>query len=155
MSNFEEKLSFHGQRLLNRRNFLGQTGLALGGLGLSQLLASDDPLKFSGQGPIRPVIDPSNPYGARGAHFPGAAKQVLMIYCPGAVSHVDTFDYKPDLFKYHGQKPPGMPAVTFEGPTGNIAKPFWDFKPRGQTGKYVSDLVPHLAKQTDDFCFFH
>ena len=156
MSHFEEKLSFHGQRLLSRRNFLGQAGLALGGLSLSQLLASDNLMNFSAAGgPIRPIIDPRNPYGMRPPHFPAAAKKVLMIYCPGAVSHVDTFDYKPDLFKYHGQKPPGMPAVTFEGPTGNIAQPFWDFKPRGQTGKYVSELVPHLAKQTDDFCFFH
>jgi hypothetical protein len=83
------------------------------------------------------------------------AKQVLVIYCPGAVSHVDTFDYKPDLEQFHGQKPPGIPAVTFEGPTGNIAKPFWKFRPRGETGKMVSDLLPHLAKQTDDFCFVH
>ena len=37
----------------------------------------------------------------------------------------------------------------------NIAKPFWDFKPRGETGKMVSDLLPNLANQVDDFCFFH
>ena len=83
------------------------------------------------------------------------AKQVLVIYCPGAVSHVDTFDYKPDLYKLHGKKPPGIPAVTFEGPTGNIAKPFWDFKPRGESGKMVSDLLPNLGGMVDDFCFVH
>ena len=55
----------------------------------------------------------------------------------------------------HGKKPPGIPEVTFEGPSGNIAKPFWDFKPRGETGKMVSDLLPNLAKQVDDFCFLH
>ena len=57
--------------------------------------------------------------------------------------------------KFHGQKPPGIPDVTFEGPTGNIAKPFWKFRPRGETGKMVSDLLPHLAEQTDEFCFVH
>ena len=78
-----------------------------------------------------------------------------MIYCPGAVSHVDTFDYKPELVKYHGQKPPGIPAVTFEGPTGNIAKPFWNFKPRGESGKMISELLPNMAELADEFCFIH
>ncbi len=71
------------------------------------------------------------------------------------MSHVDTFDYKPELIKFHGQKPPGMPAVTFEGPSGNIAKPFWDFKPRGKSGKMVSDLLPNLGGLVDDFSFIH
>ena len=75
--------------------------------------------------------------------------------CPGAVSSVDTFDYKPALAKFHGQKPPGIPAVTFEGPSGNIAKPFWDFKPRGQSGKMTSELLPNLGALADDFCFLH
>ena len=103
----------------------------------------------------RPKIDPDNPYSSRDPHFDPPAKQVLVIFCPGAVSHVDTFDYKPELVKYHGQKPPGIPAVTFEGPSGNIAKPFWDFKPRGQSGKMISDLVPKLGELADDFCFLH
>lgn len=102
-----------------------------------------------------PKIDPDNPYAPRPAHFDMPAKQVLVIFCPGAVSHVDTFDYKPALAQLHGQKPPGIPDVTFEGPTGNIAKPFWEFRPRGETGKMVSDLLPHLAEMVDDFCFFH
>lgn len=137
------------------------TGFSLGALGLAQLLgkdgllASDDPTSFSGKAPIRPDINPDQPYAPRDAHFKGAAKQVLVIFCPGAVSHVDTFDYKPELIKYHGQKPPGLPAVTFEGPSGNIAKPFWDFKPRGQTGKMTSELLPNLGALADDFCFMH
>ncbi len=155
MNNPEEKISFHGRRLLSRRHFLGQAGLAMGALSLTQLLAEDNPMHFGGKTPIRPDIDPKHPYAPRPPHFPSIAKQVLVIYCPGAVSHVDTFDYKPALFKYHGQKPPGIPEVTFEGPTGNIAKPFWEFKPRGQTGKMASDLLPHLAEQVDDFCFIH
>jgi hypothetical protein len=161
MNNYEERISPIGKSLLNRRGFMKNTGFSLGALGLAQLLgkdgllASDDPTSFSGKAPIRPDINPDQPYAPRDAHFKGAAKQVLVIFCPGAVSHVDTFDYKPELIKYHGQKPPGLPAVTFEGPSGNIAKPFWDFKPRGQTGKMTSELLPNLGALADDFCFMH
>ncbi len=159
MSN-PERLSPNGRRLLDRRSFLGTAGLSTAGLALTSLLDGDgllakDTEAFSGKTPIRPDIDPNNPYAPRKPHFDTPAKQVLVIYLPGAVSHVDTFDYKPALTELHGQKPPGIPEVTFEGPTGNIAKPFWEFKPRGETGKMVSDLLPNLAQQVDDFCFIH
>ncbi len=156
-----EQLSLHGRRLLDRRSFIGTAGLSAAGLALANmlnadgLLAKEAPKTVSGTAPIRPDIDPNNPYAARKGHFEVPAKQVLVIYCPGAVSHVDTFDYKPALTKRHGQKPPGLPAVTFEGPSGNIAKPFWEFKPQGETGKMVSELLPNLARQVDDFCFLH
>ena len=151
-----ERISPIGRRLLDRRGFLGQSGMTMGALALAQLLSLDRLLaEESRKGPIRPEINQSNPYAARSPHFEMPARQVLVIYCPGAVSHVDTFDYKPDLYKLEGQKPPGIPSVTFEGPSGNIAKPFWDFKPRGQTGKMVSDLLPNLAEMVDEFCFIH
>ena len=160
--NRPEHLSPVGRALLNRRGFLQQAGMGLGGIGLAKLLAAEgllaapvDPSAFTGKKPVRPNIDPDHPYAPRAPHFAAAAEQVLVIYCPGAVSHVDTFDYKPDLVKFHGQKPPGIPAVTFEGPTGDIAKPFWDFKPRGKSGKMTSDLLPHLGELVDDFCFIH
>ncbi|MDI1315637.1 DUF1501 domain-containing protein [Prosthecobacter sp.] len=157
-----EHLSPLGRSLLNRRGFLHQTGMAMGGIGLASLLAdqgllaaTENPAEFSGKPSIRPQIDPDNPYLPRPAHFESKAKQVLVIFCPGAVSHVDTFDYKPKLAKFHGKRPPGIPEVTFEGPTGSIAKPFWDFKPRGQSGKMTSDLLPKLGALADDFCFIH
>ena len=156
-----DNISILGRKLLDRRHFLKQTTGVMGGLGLSDLMLRDaycvneNTKNFSGKEPIRPNIDPDKPYLSRNSHFPSKAKQVLVIYCPGAVSHVDTFDYKPDLKKYHVKKPPGVPAVTFEGPTGNIAKPFWDFKPRGQSGKMTSELLPHLGSLVDDFCFIH
>ena len=158
--NNAEQLSNRGRRLLDRRSFLHTAGLSTTGLALAGMLDADgllaeDPKTVGGKIPIRPNLDPNKPYAPRKPHFDVAAKQVLVIYCPGAVSHVDTFDYKPALAKLHGKKPPGIPAVTFEGPTGNIAKPFWKFKPRGETGKMVSDLLPHLAQHVDDFCFFH
>ncbi len=155
-----ERISTLGRSLLDRRGFLRNTGMSMGGLALTQLLAEDGLLAsetktVSGTAPIRPDFDPANPYAPRKPHFESAAKQVLVIYCPGAVSHVDTFDYKPALFKMDGKTSPIIPAVTFAGQPGNIAKPFWDFKPRGESGKMVSDLLPHLAKHVDDFCFFH
>ena len=143
------------RHLLDRRNFLRTTGGAFGGLGLVHLLASESAADLTGRASIRPQIDPDRPYAPRPSHFAMPAKRVLVVFCPGAVSHVDTFDYKPMLAKLHGQKPPQIPAVTFEGPSGNIAKPFWGFKPRGQSGKMVSDLLPHLAELADDFCFLH
>ena len=143
------------RHLLDRRNFLRTTGGAFGGLGLAHLLASESRADLTGKASIRPQIDPDRPYAPRPSHFPMPAKRVLVVFCPGAVSHVDTFDYKPMLAKLHGQKPPQIPAVTFEGPSGNIAKPFWGFKPRGESGKMVSDLLPHLAELADDFCFLH
>ncbi|MDF2377682.1 MAG: DUF1501 domain-containing protein [Verrucomicrobiales bacterium] len=155
--NEAESISPFGHRLLDRRHFLKNTAGAIGGLGLAQLLGAGDdaPAAFSGKLPIRPRFDPDNPYAPRAGHFDAAAKKVLVIYCPGAVSQVDTFDYKPDLYKFHGQKPPGLPAVTFEGASGNIAKSFWDFKPRGESGKMTSELLPNMGALADDFCFIH
>jgi hypothetical protein len=156
--NESEYLSRHGRRLLDRRSFMRHSGFSLGALGLASLLRGEEPdnrAASSEKPPIRPDIDPDRPYAPRGGHFPAAARQVLVVYCPGAVSHVDTFDYKPALTKLHGKKPPGLPAVTFEGPSGNIAKPFWEFKPRGESGKMTSELLPRLGALADDFCFVH
>jgi len=154
--NEAESISPFGQKLLDRRHFLKNTAGTLGGLGLAQLLAADNkPAEFSGKVPIRPNFDADNPYAPRQSHFNSSAKQVVVIYCPGAVSHVDTFDYKPALTKLHGQKASFIPEVTFEGPPGNVAKPFWEFKPRGESGKMTSELLPKLGGLADEFCFIH
>jgi len=160
MDNKAEYLSTHGRALLNRREFLRQSGMTMGAIGLAHLLAQDkllaaDEITVSGKTPIRPKIDPDNPYLPRASHYHAEAQQILIIYCPGAVSHLDTFDYKPELERFHGQKPPGVPAVTFEGPSGNIAKPFWEFRPRGNSGKMVSDLLPNMGGLVDDVSFVH
>lgn len=102
------------------------------------------------------MIDPSQPYAPRPPHFPAKAKRVVMLFCSGALSHVDTFDYKPELVKRHDTPMPGADGlVTFQGQQGNLIKPLWEFKPRGQSGKMVSDLVPHLAELADEMCFIH
>jgi hypothetical protein len=138
---------------LNRRDFLGHTATGLGGIALAHLLGREP---ASGATPIRPNIHPANPNAARTPHFEPRAKRVLMIFCSGAVSQVDTFDYKPELIKRHGQPMPGAEGlITFQGQQGNLTKSPWEFRPRGQSGKMVSDLVPHLGALVDEMCFIH
>jgi len=138
--------------LLNRRGFLGRTLSGLSSIALTQLLAQDKLLA----GPIGPRIDLGNPYAPRPPHFEPKAKRVLVIFCSGALSHVDTFDYKPELIKRHDTPMPGGAGlVTFQGANGNLIKPIADFKPRGQSGKMISDLLPNLAELADEMCFIH
>ena len=149
-----ESLSGPGRRLLDRRQFLTQASSALGSVALTHLLGSDDLLAR----PVPPagvIIDPARPYAPRGSHFPPKAKNVVVIFCAGAVSQLETWDYKPDLIKWDGKPMPGGPAVTFQGPAGNLARPQYAFQPRGQSGKWVSDLIPHLAALTDELAFVH
>jgi hypothetical protein len=145
--------------LLSRRGFLGHTGSGLGAIALTQLLHSQGLLAASpahGTGPLRPAIDPVRPHAARPPHFAPRAKNVLMIFCSGALSHMDTFDYKPELFKRHGQPMPGAAGlVTFQGENGDLAAPPWKFRPRGKCGKMTSDLLPRLGELVDDMCFVH
>jgi hypothetical protein len=147
-------LSHAGRHLLNRRDFLRWGGTGLGGIALATLLAEQRLLGASG--PWRPGIDPRTPHAPRPPHFEPKAKRVLMIFCSGAISHIDTFDYKPELIRLHDRPMPGAEGlITGQGMQGNVIKPLWDFKPRGQSGKMVSDLLPNLAELTDDMCFIH
>ena len=149
------KLSPHGQRLLRRRDFMRGGITTLGGISLIDLLAKQGAFAKTESQPWRPSINPARPFAPRQPHHDAKAEQMLIIFCAGAVSHLDSFDYKPELYQHHGKTPPNAPKVTFQGPIGNLAKPFWEFKPRGQTGKMVSDLFPNLAEMTDDMCFLH
>jgi hypothetical protein len=97
-----------------------------------------------------------NPLAPKKPHFPAKAKRVLQIVCPGAVSQMDTFEYKPELQKRHGQPMPGLTGVSsFQGGNGNLMGSPWGWKQYGQSGKWVSDLLPELATCVDDLCFIH
>ncbi|MCX7429682.1 MAG: DUF1501 domain-containing protein [Planctomycetia bacterium] len=148
-----EHLTASGRHMLHRRGFLGDSASALGSIALSSLLASEGLLASTGS--VGPAIDPAHPYAPRPPHFPGRAKNVLVIFCAGAVSQLETWDWKPELVKWDDKPMPGGPALTFQGPAGNLARPQYEFKPRGQTGKWVSELIPHLAELTDDIAFVH
>ncbi len=142
-------LSNSGRQFLNRRDFLGGAATGLSSIALLDLLAGDRLLAS------QPLIDPARPFAARPGHYSAKAKNVLVIFCAGAVSQLETWDYKPELIKFDGQPLKGGPAVTFQGPAGDLARPQYKFRQRGQTGKWVSDLIPHLAELTDDIAFIH
>ncbi|MDH3584660.1 MAG: DUF1501 domain-containing protein, partial [Phycisphaerae bacterium] len=154
MTTDPQNLTAAGRSLLDRRQFLRHTGTGLGTIALTHLLGRDRLL--AAEGPIRPRIDPARPYGARQSHFPPKARNILVIFCSGAVSHVDTWDYKPELIKRHDSPLPGDDkVVTFQGENGNLVRPKWTFRPRGQSGKMISDMLPNLAELADDLCFIH
>lgn len=141
--------------MLDRRQFLRYGGTGLSGVALAALLA-EERLPAAGKGPITPTWSPDHPYAPRKPHFPPRAKNILVIFCSGACAHLETWDYKPELFKRDGQPMPGADKlITFQGENGALAKPHWDFKPRGQSGKMISDMLPRLAGLADDFSFIH
>ena len=148
-------LSHNGRLLLDRRGFLGRAGTGLGGIAMVQLLHSQGILAADA-GPIRPQIDAAKPHAARKPHFTPKSRNVLVIFCSGACSHVDTWDYKPELIKRHGQPLPGSEKlVTFQGAQGNLTKSPYRFRPRGESGKMTSDLLPKLGALADEMCFIH
>ena len=150
--------------MLNRRSFLDHSATGLCHIALSAMLAEQGLLKadqnpaisISGKSPIRPDILPGRPFAARQPHFAARAKRVVVIFCAGACSQLDTFDYKPALIERHGQPLPGSDKlITFQGEQGNLTQSPWKFRPRGQSGKMISDLVPHIGAMADDICFLH
>ena len=150
-------LSRMGQQILARRDFLFDAATGISGLALAALLAREGRLTADdSKSPVRPNIRPEAPLAPRGSQYTPQASRVLMIFCSGAVSHVDTFDYKPELVKRDGQPLPGVDKlVTFQGENGNLVAPQWAFKPRGECGKMISDLLPNLAELADEMCFIH
>jgi hypothetical protein len=148
-------LSHAGRWLLDRRAFFRDAGTGLGGVALASLLAEGG-LLAADRTPIRPKVDPRHPLAPRPPHFAPKASRVLMIFCSGALSHLDTFDYKPELEKRDGKPLPGGDRlVTFQGANGDLARPRWKFRPRGRCGKMTSDLLPHLGGLADELCFIH
>ncbi|MCY2976140.1 MAG: DUF1501 domain-containing protein [Planctomycetota bacterium] len=122
-----------------RRGFLQQMTTGFTGVALAKLMS--DELAFA---------------SATEMHFEPKAKQVLQIFCPGAASHVDLWDHKPMLEKFHDTPMPGADSeVTFQGKNGNLMRSPWAFKPAGQSGKMVSSMLPNMARHVDDMAFIH
>ena len=89
-------------------------------------------------------------------HFAAKAKQVLQIFCPGAASHMDLWEHKPALERWHGKPLPGEENfVSFQGKNGNLMKSPWPFVPCGESGKRISSMLPHMARHVDDIAFVH
>ncbi|APZ92561.1 DUF1501 domain-containing protein [Fuerstiella marisgermanici] len=138
-----------------RREMLWQAGAGFTGLGLTALLDQDG---FLSQQSVAADAETAwtNPLAEKEPHFTPKAKNVIFFYCYGGPSHIDTFDYKPDMY--------GMDGKTIEVKTfgrgghknqGRIVEPRWKFKQYGECGKWVSDLFPHLGTCVDDISFIH
>lgn len=88
-------------------------------------------------------------------HFPPRAKRVIFLFMKGGPSHMDTFDYKPQLQKDDGKDLPfDKPRVQFAA-TGKLLASPWKFEHYGECGMQVSELFPHVAQCVDDMCFLH
>jgi hypothetical protein len=135
---------------MDRREFLWRAGGGLGGVALAYLLGMEGVLADSGTpGSGRPEF-----YG--GLHHRARAKRVVQLFMSGAASQVDTFDYKPELIKRHGQKfDPGGKVELFQSAPGVVTQSYWGWKRHGQSGRWVSDLLPHLASCADDMAFLY
>ncbi|MEZ6061679.1 MAG: DUF1501 domain-containing protein [Planctomycetaceae bacterium] len=95
------------------------------------------------------------PTAAAPFHFAARAKRVIFLFMKGGPSHMDTFDYKPQLQKDHGKPLPfDKPRVQF-APTNNLLGSPWRFRPHGESGIPVSTLFPNVAKCVDDICFLN
>ena len=127
----------------SRRYFLFTSACGFGGVALSWLLTNE----------ARAAITAS-PYAPRTPQFPARAKRVIHICALGGVSHLDTFDYKPELEKRHGQDA-GRSFDTFFGQPGKLLKSPFAFRRHGASGRWCSDLLPHLATCVDDLTFIH
>ena len=126
---------------MDRREFLSWAKDGLGATALASLLLRDGPARASVAGESTPPCP----------HFAPKATRAIHICLVGALSHVDSFDHKPELTKAHG-KPLGAsekPDVFF-GQVGLLRKSDWEFRRRGKSGLWVSDLFPHIGEVADE-----
>jgi len=130
------------ESILNRRHFLQRAGAGCGSVALLDLL--------SNQGLLGAESDRGNPLAPRTLHFPAKAKSVIWLFMEGAPSSVDMFDPKPELTKRDGQK---IQIDVFNGNPGPLLKSPFQFKQYGESGAWVCDKYPNVAKHVDDFAF--
>jgi hypothetical protein len=130
----------------SRREFLSASACGFGALAFSALAA---------RGAIADsATEPQAP------HFSPRAKRVIFLFMQGGVSQVDSFDYKPRLAEHDGQKMPfddaRQRANTGKGDSSQrVMKSPWKFAQHGDSGRFVSELFPNMARQVDDLCFLH
>jgi hypothetical protein len=128
----------------SRREFLRRAGGGLGLLALADLLHAEESRS-------------TNPLAPKKPHFPAKAKAVIWLFMNGGPSHVDTWDYKPELEKRDGQELPGFDPNTgfFNQQVGPLMKSPFRWRQHGQCGKWVSELFPHLSRHVDKMAFIH
>jgi len=132
--------------LLSRRHFLSNTAGGLGGVALAWLMSREQARANIARGTGLPF----------GTHHAPRAKRVVQIFCCGGVSHLDTFDYKPELDRMDGKALEGKGEnLGFFGQPGKLMKSVYPFRQHGRSGSWVSSLLPHIAGCVDDLCFIH
>ncbi|HEY1785112.1 MAG TPA: DUF1501 domain-containing protein, partial [Pirellulales bacterium] len=121
-----------------RRGFLQRTSMGFGWLALSGLANRWAAAETRAVGP----------------HFAPRAKHVIFLFMDGGVSHIDTFDPKPEVDKHHGESVNWQAGLLSQGtgPGRKWLKSPWEFQQRGQSGLWVSDLLPHIAGVADELC---
>lgn len=129
------------QIAFSRREMLGRCGMGMGLVGVAPLFGAEPP-------------DPAGALSQRPPHFEPKAKQVVHLFMNGGPSHVDTFDYKPALEKYHGKTAPAGNLRT-ERLTGGVMKSPFKFRQHGESGQWVSELFKHTAAHIDDIAVIH
>ena len=131
--------------MLSRRDALKSVGCGFGHLAL--------------QGLLQQQAMAGNPLAVKAGHHPAKAKRAVFIFMQGGPSHVDSFDYKPRLDREDGNMRSFDDARTFARTRSvvehRVMKSMWKFKQRGQSGKWCSELFPHIAAHADDLCFLH
>jgi hypothetical protein len=139
----------HVQRFTTRRELLRKSAIGFGNLALLSLLQDEAAAAARSQSRYQ------NPLAPKAPHFTPRAKRVIFLFMKGGPSHIDTFDYKPLLERDHGKPLPfEKPRVQF-APTNNLLKSPWSFKQYGESGSWVSELFPNVARHVDDLCFLH
>src|SRR5438067_1487506 len=138
----------HGPRwedsFLTRRQLLSRMGNGFAALGLAGVLGEE-----AARADVHKSAAAMAPMSPKPAGLPGKAKRVIFLFMNGGPSHVDTFDPKPMLTKYHGQPLPYTNLPT-ERKTGTCYKSPFQFKKYGQSGIEVSEIFPHIAENIDD-----
>jgi hypothetical protein len=136
-----------------RREFFWEAGAGFTSVALAGLLSRDG--FFAGSRAAAAEAPPqSNPLAPKAPHFTPKATSVIFLFMYGGPSHVDTFDYKPELFKLDGKT---IPVKTKgrggEKNEGRVVGPKWSFKQYGESGQWVSTLFPHLSGCVDQIAF--
>ena len=138
---------------LDRRDMLQRLGAGFGVLGLAGVLAEEGGLGTRVS--AAPLSATGSPLAPRAPHFAPRAKHVIQLFMPGGPSQVDTFDYKPEIRKYQGQRPAIVDRKSLRNTKNGLFPSPFGFKRYGECGKWVSDIFPRVGECVDDICFIH
>ena len=132
-------INMHETRAVTRRHFFGQAGMGFGAIALQQLMAKNGLAA-----------------GAKGMRIPAKAKSIIYLHMAGSPSQLELFENKPELTKFHGKDCPkeyleGKRFAFIKG-TPKMLGPVFDYKQHGQSGQWVSELLPGISSIIDDVC---